>query len=406
MPATSAPQPRLGSRGLVAFLTLTNMFIPLSTDMYLPALPTMQGNFQTSAALVNMTLSSFFFFYALGILLWGPLSDRHGRRPVLLLGSALYTASSLGCALAPGVWLMICARALQGVGAGAITATAMAIIKDCYDGGRRVRILALVQSMAGLAPMLAPVLGALILRFSGWRSTFAVLAVLGGVCLLLAVLYRETLPDGERVHGTALHAYARMFRVARNPGFTLTALLFALSNLAFMGYIANSSYIYVSFFDLSEQTYSFFFAGNACLSLIAPWLYVRCLADRDKRRVALGVFAVAAAAGLAVMLAGRLSPWLFLFSFMPFSLVYTMTRPFATNILLDQVRGDSGSASALINATFTVFGSIGMAIIGAAADTLVVTLGAWITLLAVIQAAAWLLLLRSRLPLRGVKERA
>lgn len=399
-----ARQTRLGSRGLVAFLVLTNMFIPLSTDMYLPALPAMQENFQTTATLVNMTLSSFFFFYALGILFWGPLSDRFGRRSILLAGSTLYVLASLSCALAPGVQVMILARSLQGIGAGAITATAMAIVKDCYAGKKRLRILALVQSMAGLAPMLAPMLGALILRFSDWRSTFLVLSGLGCLCLVLTLLYRDTLPEEERVRGALAVSYSRMFVVARNRGFLATALIFACTSMAFMGYIANSSYIYVSSFGLSEQSYSYFFAANACLSLVAPWLYVRLLADRPKRGVAHGLFAVAFVAGLLVVLLGRRSPWLFLFCFMPFSLVNTMTRPFATNILLDQVKGDSGSASALINATFTVMGSIGMVLVGAGSGSLAAALGSWIVGLATLQTVAWLLLMRSRLPLYGVKD--
>ena len=195
-----------------------------------------------------------------------------------------------------------------------------------------------------------------------------------------------------------------MFVVSRKRGFLATALNFACTSMAFMGYLANSSYIYVSSFGLSEQSYSYFFAANACLSLVAPWLYVRLLADRPKRVVAHGLFAVAFVAGLLVVLLGRRSPWLFLFCFMPFSLVNTMTRPFATNILLDQVKGDSGSASALINATFTVMGSIGMVLVGAGSGSLAAALGSWLVGLATLQTVAWLLLMRSRLPLYGVKD--
>ena len=128
--STASKQKYLGQGGLVAFITVMNMFIPLSTDLYLPALPSMSGYFQVSATLTNLTLVSFFFFYAVGTLLWGPHSDKYGRRPILILGTALYAAASVGCALSIDVYMMIAMRILQGLGAGSITSVSMALIKD------------------------------------------------------------------------------------------------------------------------------------------------------------------------------------------------------------------------------------------------------------------------------------
>lgn len=102
------------------------------------------------------------------------------------------------------VYMMIAARIVQGIGAGAITAVSMALIKDCFQGKQRETILAIVQSVAGLAPMIAPVLGAVLLQFTDWRGSFVVLTAVGAVCLLLAFLYQETLSDEERYEGTRI----------------------------------------------------------------------------------------------------------------------------------------------------------------------------------------------------------
>lgn len=161
-----AKQKILGKGGLIFFITLMNMFIPLSTDLYLPALPKMASAFGVPSSLTNLTLVSFFFFFAAGTLLWGPVSDKYGRRPVLLVSSAMYVAASAVCAITPTIYLLIAARVVQGIGAGGIIAVSMALIKDCFSGKQLETILAIVQTVGGLAPMIAPVLGAFLLSFT------------------------------------------------------------------------------------------------------------------------------------------------------------------------------------------------------------------------------------------------
>lgn len=120
--AFSRSQNHLGLKGLIAFITVTNMFIPLSTDLYLPALPGMAGHFSASAAQVNMTLTAFFFFFAVGILLFGPFSDKYGRKPLLIFGIALYTLAGFLCALSDTINALILWRVFQALGAGCVIA--------------------------------------------------------------------------------------------------------------------------------------------------------------------------------------------------------------------------------------------------------------------------------------------
>lgn len=398
----SAKQKFLGMKGLVVFITLMNMFIPLSTDLYLPALPTMSTYFHVSSALTNLTLVSFFFFYAVGTLFWGPMSDKYGRKKILLIGTILYVVASAACAASLNVYMLIVARIVQGIGAGAITAVSMALIKDCFSGKQRETILAIVQSVAGLAPMIAPVLGAILLQFTDWRGSFIVLTVVGLLCLLLAFLYQETLSDEERYQGTVLGSLGRLIAVGRNIGFLVPCIIFSLYNLAFMGYIAMSSYIYVDVFGLSEQLYSYFFAANAALSMIGPMLYVRFMTGFDKKKFALTCFGLYAFCGIFIVVLGGNAPFLFWLGFAPFSLAGTITRPFGTNIMLDQQSGDTGSASSLINGVATVLGSVGM-MCAAMWSNIVAGLGIMICLTGIVSILGWLLLMRSSVPCRGVK---
>ena len=395
-------QKYLGKTGLILFIAMMNMFIPLSTDLYLPALPSMSEVWQVPTALTNLTLVAFFFFYAVGTLFWGPMSDKYGRKKILQTGAAIYTAASMTCALSMNVYMLIAARVVQGIGAGAITSVSMALVKDCFSGRQRETILAIVQTVSGLAPMLAPVVGAILLLFVDWRGSFWVLTGAGLVCLIMSVLYQETLPENEKFEGSVIGSIGRLFAVGRNVSFIVPCFIFSMYNLAFMGYISMSSYIYVDYFGLSEQVYSYFFAANAGLSMLGPMLYVKFFSRASKKKFAFSCFAIYAVCGFAIMTIGGLAPFLFWLGFAPFSLTGTITRPFSTNIMLDQQDGDTGSASSLISGVATVFGSVGMVTLSMFSNP-VMGLGTIICITGIVSLAGWTLLMKSSLPLRGVK---
>ena len=395
-------QKYLGKNGLVLFIAMMNMFIPLSTDLYMPALPSMSEVWGVPSSLTNLTLVAFFFFYAVGTLFWGPMSDKYGRKKILQTGAAIYTAASLLCALSVNVYMLIAARVVQGIGAGAITSVSMALVKDCFSGRQRETILAIVQTVSGLAPMLAPVVGAILLLFVDWRGSFFVLTAAGLACLIMSLLYQETLAEDEKYEGSIIGSIGRLFAVGRNVSFIVPCFIFSMYNLAFMGYISMSSYIYVSYFGLSEQVYSYFFAANAGLSMLGPMLYVKFLSRANKKEFAFVCFTIYAVCGLAIVTIGGIAPFLFWLGFAPFSLTGTTTRPFSTNIMLDQQDGDTGSASSLISGVATVFGSVGMVAVSLFSNP-VMGLGTIICITGIVSLAGWALLMKSSLPLRGVK---
>ena len=158
------PQGKLGPLGLVVLLVTASLVTPLSLDMYTPAVPHMTEAFDTTAGTVNLTLVGYFLFFAVGLLVFGPLSDRYGRRPVLLAGVVTYTSASGLCALALDIEMLIVFRVVQALGAGAVSAVATAVVKDAFKAEKREAILSIVQVMFVVGPVLSPVVGALILQ--------------------------------------------------------------------------------------------------------------------------------------------------------------------------------------------------------------------------------------------------
>lgn len=400
----NSDQKYLGNKGLIAFIALMNMFIPLSTDMYLPALPGMSTYFSSSSAVTNLTLSIFFLLYSVGILIWGPLSDKYGRKSVLIISGVIYTVSSAACALSPTVYFLIISRAFQGIGTGGIISVSTAIIKDSFSGKKRETILAVSQTIAGIAPMLAPVIGAFILGFTSWRGTFWTLAVISILNLVFALLFQETLKEEEKYTGSLAGALGRLVAVSKNKSYIIPAVLFSLCSLPFMGYLAMSSFIYVEHFSLSVKVYSYFFAANAFFSLLGPFIYIKFLTGVNKSKLTYAVFLIMAASGILVMTVGNMSPFLFWLTFMIFGLFMSLTRPYSVNIILEQQKSDTGSASSIMNTLFTVLGSIGMSLASLPWKNPLGSLGAMIFAASFISALGWWLFMKSKISCAGLKD--
>ncbi|WP_417143413.1 Bcr/CflA family efflux MFS transporter [Raoultibacter massiliensis] len=398
------PQKYLGPFGLVALLVVTSLVTPLSLDMYTPAVPHMTEYFETDASTVNLTLAGYYLFFAIGLLVFGPTSDRYGRKPVLLAGMLAYTAASALCAMAPDIWMLIGMRVVQALGAGAVSAVSTAIVKDAIIPEKREAILSIVQVMFVVGPVLAPVVGALILQVADWHMTFWTLSGIGLVCAVLSLLYRETLPTQARYQGTVFGSIAQLGTVAKNKGFTSFLCIVGLYNLPFMAYIAVGSYIYITFFGLSELEYSYFFAIAALLTAIGPLIWLKASRYVSARRFTTIIIVIALASGIAMMMVGEISPYLFCATFLVFAIMEACVRPYSTNILLSQQEGDTGAASSLINFAHTAIGCAGMVLAVLPWPNYIVGVGAIIVLSMAVAAISWFALLRSGIPLIGVKD--
>ncbi|ACL16763.1 multidrug effflux MFS transporter [Methanosphaerula palustris] len=380
----------LGDRGVIALVALLSAFVPLSTDLYLPALPTMGNYFSVSVHLTNLTLILFFIFFSIGLLFWGPLSDKYGRRPVLLVGLTIYILASGSCALSENIYLLILSRVLQAIGGSAASAVATAMVKDLFDGRQRESVLALVQSMVVIAPAVAPVLGAYMLNFTSWRGIFWILAGIGLFSMAGSLALSETLT--HRYTGTVVMAIGRLGTVLKNPGFTSLLLTFSLVSSASLAFVGASSYIYQNGFGLSEQGFSYFFALNALGLISGPLLYLRLSRSFNRNSIITACFVGMTISGGLVCWLGNLGPWAFALSLLPASILGSGARPAGAHLMLEQQKEDTGSASALIGCAGLLLGSLGMILISQDWENTILVLGLVNLVIGVLCGSLWLLI--------------
>ncbi|WED23363.1 multidrug effflux MFS transporter [Vibrio sp. JC009] len=382
-------QPILGGKGTLFFLVIISAFPPLTTDLYLPALPQMVDVFSTTQAMVNLTLGGYLAMFSIGLLFWGPLSEKYGRKAILLTGLGVYIASSILCALAESIEMLILFRVAQAFGGGAVTVVATAVIKDLYDGREREKIMATVMSLVVIAPMVAPVLGAFLLKVASWRMMFVVLAIFGSVAVLGTLMFRETLDD--KYTGSVLRAWGRVGVVLKNPRFSMLLAIFSIAPMSMMAFIAAASFIYIDGFGLSEQTFSFFFAFNALFATAGPMIYIRISRQIAVQKIVSYCFALILICGLAMVTAGDYSPWLFAVLVAPATLAVITLRVPGTNLMLEQQERDTGSAAALIQFTAMMLGSAGMYLVSLRPEQMILSLGTLQITVGVAGSLFWLL---------------
>ena len=302
MPATTASirQPHLGEILLLGSLTA---FGAVTIDLYLPTLPAIARDYGTSAAAVQLTLSTFFVGMALGQLFFGPLSDRIGRRPTILIGCAVYVAASLFCALAPTIEALVVGRFFQALGCCAAMVTCRAIVRDRYDHRDSARIFSLLMLVLAIAPLLAPTVGGWIAAAAGWHAVFyAFVAV--GVAISAAVGLRL---DESRSAATAqaargqdvLSAYARLLGHKRLIGYLLVG---AANGATLFSYIAASPDLVVNSWGFSESQFGLVFAAIAVGVVGSSQVNRLLLKHRSPDAILAWATLGAAAAGVALWL--------------------------------------------------------------------------------------------------------
>lgn len=393
----------LGSKGLVILIALLSAFVPLSTDLYLPALPAMSAYFGVGVDRTNLTLSLFFMFYALGTLIWGPLSDHYGRKSILVTGLSIYILASFACVFAGSIDALIVCRILQAIGGSASGAVATAIVKDSYSGKQRMSILAIVQSMVLISPALAPVLGAFLLKVMSWRGVFMTLTGIGVLALIGSLLYTETI--SERNTGNLLPSMLRLGHVLKNRGFAMLLVLFSIGSLSSMAFIASSTYIYQDGFHLSGQVYSLYFSLNAIGLILGPMIFLRLSRRLHSETIIRTCYFVIAASGLLICVFGNTQPWIFALCMLPASAAGSCFRSPATNMMLEQQKGDSGAVSSLIGCTGLLMGSLGMTLISLPWNNMILTLGIMTISTAVLALVAWPFVITRVIRLPGLHDK-
>ena len=350
---------RLG-KGLLVFLILVlSMFGPLSTDMYLSGLPQMVEDFDTNAATMNMSLYMFMLVLSFSILFMGPISDKYGRKQVLTVTMAIYVASNVACYFTTEIWMFIALRMVQAFGGAGAMVSSFALIKDCFEGKERGRILSIVAIIGILGPILSPVIGTVLINAFGWRSTFAAPALVASVCLVLGLFLPPGLPK-ERLTGSVIGSLSRLGVVLRDKGFVVFMLMICVFTASQLAYIAVSSYIYQEKFGLTTTEYSLAL-GAACILALILSTFVRRLRLKNLHTVA-AVYILGIVSLVMMTFAAEHAWYLFMLSIVPCCSNTITARSFGFELLMNHHDGDNGSVSSVLNFTTFMFCFTGMVI--------------------------------------------
>jgi MFS transporter, DHA1 family, multidrug resistance protein len=271
---------------------------PLTIDMYLPALPRIADDLAVSSSVAQLTLTGTLAGLALGQLIVGPLSDSLGRRRPLMAGIVLHMLASLLCLLAPNIAVLGAARSLQGMGAAAATVVAIAVVGDLFAESVAATVLSRLMLVLGVAPVVAPSLGAVVLLHASWHWVFAVLVVLAGALLLLAALaLPETLPPAHRrplrVRGIA----ATYLELIGDAKFMMLVLVGALAMSGLFAYVAGASFVLQGHYRLNQQVFALVFGAGAVALIGATQLNVALLKKFTPQRIVLWALAASVLAG-------------------------------------------------------------------------------------------------------------
>ncbi|MFC0322423.1 Bcr/CflA family multidrug efflux MFS transporter [Gallibacterium melopsittaci] len=348
MPSSRTQIKPLSETALIIFLGGLVGFGPLSIDMYLPTFPNIAAYLGTDIAQVQFTVSTFLMGFCAGMLLYGPLSDRYGRRFILILGMSLYVLASLACLFASNIEQLLCCRFLQAFGGGAAPVLGRAIVRDRFPPQRTVSILSMMQLITMLAPLLAPMIGGALLLFFDWRSNFVLLAILG--CICWAIVYfrleetHQVTVSTPLTFTTIFKPYCTVLKHRATIGY-----IFCLASMfgGLFTYVAGTPFVYIDYFHFSPQYYGYFFGLNV-IAIICCTLLNNRFAKKYSLKTLLSVeVSVVAIAGVGFALA---NPDSLIAIMLPLFIFIGLTGAIAPNImamLLQLHRERAGTAMAL-----------------------------------------------------------
>jgi len=399
---TLPTNPPTTGRLLPPLLLLLTVFGPISMDLYLPALPALTGELSAATSIAQLTVTACLVGLAGGQLIAGPLSDRYGRRGILLIGIVAYIATSALCAASPSVELLIAARLVQGLAGGVGIVIAQAAGRDVYSGGALIRFYGRLTVIGGFAAIVGPLLGGMLNSIVDWRGLFVLLSAIGaGILVITLFVFRETLPAERRTTGGFSRTLDdlrtliadRVFRGAvLNQGF-LYAALFA--------YLAGATFVLQDIYGLSPQGYALAFGVNSAGFMVFGYLSGRAAEQWSVRGTLTVGIGVAGLGALGLLVAGMIVVplWVVLASLFALASGVAITSPPATTLALVGYPRIAGTASSLLGMVRFGFGGVAAPLVGIAGAASILPLGVVSVTAILLAAAAYFFL--TRLPRRA-----
>ena len=396
------PQKYLPQWVIILLIVILSTIPPFSTDMFLPALPEMVQSFGTTEAVLNITLYGFMFFQAVFMLLLGPISDKYGRKPILTVSIIIYIITSLLASVAPTIETFILCRMIQGASSGGMMVISIALIKDCFEERIRNTVLTLTVVLGVVGPVASPILGAYIIEAINWQSTLAFPGLLTIICLIITLLFSESLPAEEKLTGNLPSVYKRMAGVCRHKSFMTFLFAMGIFSLPFMAYLAVSSYIFVEGFGIAGTTYSYMLAVNAILGTLGMLLLQRLTKGRSNKTMGVIVIIFAFVSNFILLGAGHLNAAVCFIGTTFMVISAFAARPYALGILMSQFDGDTGSVSSVFNFTLVFIGCLGMAAGTLPWPTYITGLGTCCLFAGVLGALLMYATVKAKVPLKGL----
>lgn len=399
MPEQSLTAPPAVRRALPTLLLLLTVFGPISMDLYLPALPALTAALGAVTSVAQLTVTACLIGLAAGQLIAGPLSDRFGRRGILLIGIVAYIVTSALCAISPTVELLIAARFVQGLAGGVGIVIAQAAGRDIYTGGALIRFYGRLTVVGGFAAIIGPLLGGMLNSFTDWRGLFVFLSLIGaGILVVTLLVFRETLPAADRTRG-GFGQTIRDYRTLLSDRVFLGAVLNqGFLYAALFAYLAGSTFVLQDIYGLSPLGYALAFGLNS-----AGFMTFGYLAGRAAERwsvpgtLATGIL-VAGFGALGLLAAGIIAMplWVVIVSLFLLAAGVAISSPPATALALVEYPHMAGTASSLLGMVRFGFGGVAAPLVGVAGALSILPLGLVTTVSVLLAGVAFSLLARSK----------
>lgn len=333
----------------------------LSIDMFLPGLPEIKNDFHTTTSNAQLTLSLFMIGLALGNLFAGPISDATGRKKPLWISMFIYTLASLGIVFVTNIEIMIALRFIQGVTGGAASVISRAIASDMYKGKELTKFLSLLMLVNGVAPVIAPAIGGVILSLAVWRMVFIILTVFG-ILMVIGSLTKvpESLQDDEKDSDGIKEMFKNFKHLLETPKFVLPMLIQGFSFIMLFTYISASPFIIQKIYGMSALQFSIMFAAIGITLIISSQL-VGVLVDRIERRQLLKIVTYIQVLGVvivAITLLNHLSFWILVIGFIILVAPVTAVASLGFSIAMDESTRGRGSASSLLGLVQFLLGGL------------------------------------------------